>query len=79
MPDDTLINLTYQVDRHEAELKRDAKDIAKLQHKVSDLTFLVENLYVLVYAVHRTTEEQESPFKEIPKLLRQIQGPGPEP
>ena len=49
-------------------------EIVKLQRKVSGLTLVAQHLFVLASSNQRFTEEQETAFKEIPKLLEQIQG-----
>jgi hypothetical protein len=72
MPDDTLTNLTHQVDRHEGELERDGKDIEALKKDISTLLLLLENLFVGVGAVQRFSQEQEDAFKKIPELLKEM-------
>ena len=44
-------------------------EIVKLQRKVSGLTHVAQHLFVLASSNQRFTEEQETAFKEIPKLL----------
>ena len=47
--------------------------IVKLERKVSDLTLLAQQLFALVHQTQRITEQQETAFKEIPKLLQRLQ------
>ena len=47
--------------------------IVKLERKVSDLTLLAQQLFALVYQTQRITDQQETAFKEIPKLLERLQ------
>jgi hypothetical protein len=72
MPNDTLTNLTHQVDRHEGELERDGKDIEALKKDVSTLLLLFENLFVGVGSVQRFRQEQEDAFKKIPELVKEL-------
>jgi hypothetical protein len=59
MPDDEIADLLTQ--------------IVKLERKVSDLTLLAQYLFALVYQTQRITDQQETAFKEIPKLLERLQ------
>lgn len=51
-------------------------EIVSLQRQVSALIEIVEHLYTLAGSTQRFSDQQESAFQEIPKLLEHAKNPG---
>jgi hypothetical protein len=73
--EEALSELDQTTASTEPEIEDLLTDIVRLQRQVSDLTAVAEQLFALVSNTQRFTEQQETAFKKIPKLLEHVRHP----